>query len=285
MCPEGAGVPGVETGQYPPQSGSALADKVLTQPRGTDNDSTRIWSKAFSSSVTPTAFQVLSSVMWPGATVWTKQMFKKSRHHREFYWTFHARSLKGYRGNTCPQGGFACVVLIHRYLHVLSFLLLFNKAKDLRISCLLSYQLVAQCGLAQWRREPHFILLTHISESAFCPKSFHGAYIFRANSKLFYLNSVLFMVLQSWPLPPNLSSHLFFPPNDTDAITPHTHTENGPFNICVLSHISSSENTQTQQVPFVLPIKSRHKGSHYHLHHLLMGFCLIKGQFSEEKST
>ena len=60
----------------------------------------------------------------------------------------------------------------------------------------------------------------------------------------------------------------------------HTHTENGPFNICVLSHINSSENTQTQQVPFVLPIESRHKGRHYHFHHLLMGFCLLKGQFS-----
>ena len=42
VCPEGAGVPGVETGQYPPQSGSALADKVLTQPHGTDHDSTGI---------------------------------------------------------------------------------------------------------------------------------------------------------------------------------------------------------------------------------------------------
>ena len=42
MCPEGAVVPGVETGQDPPQSGSSLADKVLTQPHGTDNDSTRI---------------------------------------------------------------------------------------------------------------------------------------------------------------------------------------------------------------------------------------------------
>ena len=42
MCPEGAGVPGVETGQYPPQSGSIMAIKVVTQPRGTDNDSTRI---------------------------------------------------------------------------------------------------------------------------------------------------------------------------------------------------------------------------------------------------
>ena len=42
MFPEGAVVPGVETGQYPPQSGSALADKVLTQPHGTDHDSTGI---------------------------------------------------------------------------------------------------------------------------------------------------------------------------------------------------------------------------------------------------
>ena len=48
-----------------------------------------------------------------------------------------------------PQGGFACVVLIHRYLRVLSFFHLFTKAKDLRILCLLSYQLVAQFGLAQ----------------------------------------------------------------------------------------------------------------------------------------
>ena len=29
---------------------------------------------------------------------------------------------------------------------------------------------------------------------------------------------------QSWPPAPNLSSHLFFPPNDTGRITPHTHT-------------------------------------------------------------
>ena len=42
---------------------------TLTQPRGTDNDSTRIGSKAFSSSVTPTTFQVLRSIMWPGAMV------------------------------------------------------------------------------------------------------------------------------------------------------------------------------------------------------------------------
>ena len=42
VCSEGAVVPGVETGQDPPQSGSSLADKVLTQPHGTDNDSTRI---------------------------------------------------------------------------------------------------------------------------------------------------------------------------------------------------------------------------------------------------
>ena len=84
MCPEGAVIPGVETGQYPPQSGFSLADKVLTHPRSTENDSTRIWNKAFISSVTPTTIQVLSSVMWPGAMVWTEQMFKKSHHHRQF---------------------------------------------------------------------------------------------------------------------------------------------------------------------------------------------------------
>ncbi|XP_043293130.1 killer cell immunoglobulin-like receptor 2DS2 isoform X2 [Cervus canadensis] len=40
---EGAGVPGLETGQQdPPQSGSALAGKVVTQPRGADTDSTRV---------------------------------------------------------------------------------------------------------------------------------------------------------------------------------------------------------------------------------------------------
>ena len=70
MCTEGAGVLRIQTGQqHPPQSGSALANKVLTQPRGTDNDSTHIGSKAFSSSVTPTTFQVLRSIMWPGAVV------------------------------------------------------------------------------------------------------------------------------------------------------------------------------------------------------------------------
>ena len=43
VCIEAAGVPGLETGQqYPPQSGSALADKVLTQPHGTDSGSTGI---------------------------------------------------------------------------------------------------------------------------------------------------------------------------------------------------------------------------------------------------
>ena len=70
VCTEGVGVPGVETRQKdPPQSGSALADKVLTQPPGTDNDATRIGSKAFSSSVTPTTFQVLRSILWPCAMV------------------------------------------------------------------------------------------------------------------------------------------------------------------------------------------------------------------------
>ena len=70
VCTECAGVPGVQTGQQdPPQSGSTLANKVVTQPCRTDNDSRRIGSKAFSSSVTPTTFQVLRSIMWPGAMV------------------------------------------------------------------------------------------------------------------------------------------------------------------------------------------------------------------------
>ena len=39
VCTEAAGVPGVETGQQnPQQSGSARADKVVTQPGSTDSD-------------------------------------------------------------------------------------------------------------------------------------------------------------------------------------------------------------------------------------------------------
>ena len=39
---EGAGVPGLETRQQdPPQSGSALSNKVVTKPLGTENGSTR----------------------------------------------------------------------------------------------------------------------------------------------------------------------------------------------------------------------------------------------------
>ena len=149
MCTEGAGVPGVQRGQQdPPQSGSALPNKVVTHPCGTDNDSTRIGSEAFSSLVTPTTFQVLRSIMWPGAMVWTEQMLKSpiiaeysTGHSMPDHWGLQREHLS--------QGGFAHVVLIHWYLHVLSLLLLFTKAKDLRILCLLSYQLVAQCGLAQ----------------------------------------------------------------------------------------------------------------------------------------
>ena len=148
MCPEGAGVPGVETGQYPPQSGSIMAIKVVTQPRGTDNDSTRIWNEAFSSSVTPITFHMLGSVMWPGAMVWTEQCLESpiitensSGHSTPDHWGLQREHL--------TQGGFACVVFIHPYLYVVPFFLLFTEAKDLRISCLLSYQLVAQCGLAQ----------------------------------------------------------------------------------------------------------------------------------------
>ena len=110
MCPEGAGVPGVETGQQDLlQSGSAATNKVVTQPRGT---------------VTLHVYEVKHSVlqlhpphfMFSVASCgqvpwcWTEQMFKKSRHHREFYWTFHARSLKGCRGTLAPGRLCMCCV-------------------------------------------------------------------------------------------------------------------------------------------------------------------------------
>ena len=74
------------------------------------NDSTCVWSKAFSSSVTPTTFQVLNSVMWPGAMVWTEQVFKKSCHHRVFYWTFHSRSLRAAERTLAPGRLSVCCV-------------------------------------------------------------------------------------------------------------------------------------------------------------------------------
>ena len=130
MCTEGAGVPGVQRGQQdPPQSGSALADKVVTQPRGTDNDSTRVWNKAFSSSVTPTTFQVLSSVMWPGAMVLDRADVWKVPSSQRILLDIPLQITEGLQREHLPQGGFACVALIHRYLGLLFIFACFHWKK------------------------------------------------------------------------------------------------------------------------------------------------------------
>ena len=82
---------------------------------------------------------------------------------------------------------------------------------------------------------PHFIFLTSISESAFCPKSFHGAHHLQGQ-----LQTLLseFSPVHGPPEvnPSNLSSHLFFPPNDNGAVTPHTNT-----------HTQTHTHTHTQR--------------------------------------
>ena len=110
MCTEAAGVPGVETGQQnAPQSGSALADKVVTQPRGADIDSTHMWKKhsVLQSHPPHCKCSVASCGQVPGC--WTEQMFEKSCHHRKVYWP-HSRSLKGCRENACPGRLCMCCV-------------------------------------------------------------------------------------------------------------------------------------------------------------------------------
>ena len=42
---------------------------------------------------------------------WTEQMFKTSRHHREFYWTFHSRSQSAAEGTLDP--GRLCMCCVH----------------------------------------------------------------------------------------------------------------------------------------------------------------------------
>ena len=99
---EGAWVPGVETGQQDLlQSGSAATNKVVTQPRGTvtlhvyevKHSVLQSHPPHFKCSVAP-----CSQVPW----CWTEQMYKKSHHHREFYWTFHSRSQSAAEGTLDP---------------------------------------------------------------------------------------------------------------------------------------------------------------------------------------
>ena len=73
-------------------------------------------------------------------------MFEKSRHQRILL-DISLQITEACRENTCPREALR-VLRESIILHLLSFLLLVTKAKDLRILCLLSYQLVAQCGLA-----------------------------------------------------------------------------------------------------------------------------------------
>ena len=79
---------------------------------------------------------------------WTEQMFKTSRHHREFYWTFHSRSLRVAEGIRAP--GRLCTCCVHPSIFAcFVFFASFNQSQGFEIMCLLSYELVAQCGLAQ----------------------------------------------------------------------------------------------------------------------------------------
>ena len=86
-----------------PQFGSELADEVLTQPRSTDIDSTRVWSKAFSSSVTPTTFQVLSSIMWSGARVLDRADVWKVQSSPRILLDIPLQITEACRENTCPR--------------------------------------------------------------------------------------------------------------------------------------------------------------------------------------
>ena len=92
--------------------------------------------------------------MWPGAMVWTEQMLKSpiiaeysTGHSMPDHWGLQREHLS--------QGGFAHVVLIHWYLHVLSLLLLFTKAKDFEnlVPFKLSTGGTMWLGSTKWRAE------------------------------------------------------------------------------------------------------------------------------------
>ena len=102
VCTEGAGIPGVQAGQQdPPQSGSAVADKVVPQARGTMTLHVYEVKHSVLQSHPPhfkCSVESCGQVPW----CWTEQMFKKSHHHREFYCTFHPRSLSAAEGTLAP---------------------------------------------------------------------------------------------------------------------------------------------------------------------------------------
>jgi len=127
-----------------------VANKVVTQPRCTMTLHVYEVKHSVPHSHPP---HFKCSVASCAQVLWccSEQMFKKSSHHREFYWTFHSRSLKGAETTLAPGRLCMCCVNLSILVHFFSFLLLFTKANDLRILCLLNYQLLAQYGLAQRR--------------------------------------------------------------------------------------------------------------------------------------
>ena len=110
MCPEGAGVPGVETGQDPPSLD--LHWPIKYSPSHVVQTMTldvyEVKHSVFQSHPPHFKYSVASCGQVPWC--WTEQMFKTSRHHREFYWTFHSRSLRVAEGTRAPGRLCTCCV-------------------------------------------------------------------------------------------------------------------------------------------------------------------------------
>ena len=163
MCPEGAGVPGVETGQQDLlPSGSAATNKVVTQPRGTVTLHVyEVKHSVLQSHPPHFMFSVVSCGQVPWC--WTEQMFKKSHHHREFYWTFHARSLKGCRGTLAP--GRLCMCCVNPSIFAcFVFFASFHQSKGFEnlVPFKLSTVGTMWLGLAKRRAEEHNTMRTPV---------------------------------------------------------------------------------------------------------------------------
>ena len=99
-------------------AGSAAADKVVTQPRGTMT--LHIYEVEHSVLQShPPHFMFLVASCGQVPWCWTEQMFKKSRHHREFYWTVHPRSLRAAEGTLAP--GRLCMCYVNPSIFICFF--------------------------------------------------------------------------------------------------------------------------------------------------------------------
>ena len=103
VCTEDSGMPGVETGQQDPLSLDLNWPMKYLPSHVVDIDSTRVWSKAFSSSVTPTTFQVLSSIMWSGARVLDRADVWKVQSSPRILLDIPLQITEACRENTCPR--------------------------------------------------------------------------------------------------------------------------------------------------------------------------------------